>query len=86
MFSELQRHKETVTDEEQAMALELSSLMEDRDRMKQEDLITGLITWPSDHLCKDEIAITIFLFYSVTLKRLIHMLLKLAKDVKTKHR
>ena len=53
MFSELQRHKETVTDEEQAMALELSSLMEDRDRMKQEDLITGLITWPIDHMCKD---------------------------------
>ena len=51
--SELRRREEAMTEGEEAVALELSSLLEDRHRMKLEDLNTTTITLRIDNLCKD---------------------------------
>ena len=51
--SELRAREEPMTDGEQAMALELTSLLEDSALMEQEDLDTRLISLQISQLCQN---------------------------------
>ena len=50
---ELQEREDKTSEEEQAVALELTNLLEERSRMMQQDLNTQLITQQINHLCQD---------------------------------
>ena len=51
--SKLKLKEEPMTEEEEANALELTRLLEERTRMIEEDIDTRLITQEISHLCKD---------------------------------
>ena len=53
--NELRRREEPMTEGEEAVALELTSLMEDRDRatMEQQDMETRLISLQISQLCQN---------------------------------
>ena len=50
---ELQEREDKTSEEEQAVALELTNLLEERSRMMEQDLNTQLITQQINHLCQD---------------------------------
>ena len=50
--SELRAREEAMTEEEEAVALELTSLLEDRALMQQQDMDTRLISLKISQLCQ----------------------------------
>ena len=51
--SELRAREEAMTDGEEAVALELTSLLEDRALMEQQDMDTRLISLQISQLCQN---------------------------------
>ena len=51
--SELRSREDAMTDGEQAVALELTSLLEDRAMMEHQDLDTKMISFQISHLCQN---------------------------------
>ena len=50
---QLQEREHKMSEEEQAVAVELNYLLEERSRMQEQDLNTQLITQQISHLCEN---------------------------------